>query len=83
MALPEHVVVGTVTAVSPSSFTITTGAGETVTIRKQPATAYWTTGSLASAGAVIRGVRVAVLGTSAGPAVSAAAVAVLPAYVWS
>jgi hypothetical protein len=83
MALPEQVVVGTVATVSAANFTVTTGAGETVTVRKQPSTAYWKTGSLAPASAVIRGVRVAVLGTSAGPAISAAAVAVLPAYVWS
>jgi hypothetical protein len=76
-------VVGTVAAVSAASFTITTGTGHAVIVSKLTGTAYWQAGSLASASAVTRGTRVAVLGTPHGSAVAASAVAVLPAHVWS
>ncbi len=84
MAPSERVVVGTVASVSPSGFTITTGAGQTVTVSKRDTTAYWrTTGSFASPQAVTRGSRVAVLGIPAGAALAAEAVAVLPDGLWA
>lgn len=78
MDTSERVVIGTVASVSPSSFTVTTGYGQTVTVQKEPATAYWKTGEQASAQSVTSGVGVAVLGIPAGPALCAEAVAVLP-----
>lgn len=82
MAASERVVVGTVARVSAASFTVTTGAGEQVTVGRQSSTIYWQSGSPASPRAVICGARVAVLATPSGAAMSAAAVAVLPSKVW-
>ncbi|MGE5135040.1 MAG: hypothetical protein ACM32E_19295 [Gemmatimonadota bacterium] len=79
----ERVVIGTVASVSASGITITTGTGQTVTVGRRTSTAYWQTGSLATARAVTRGVRVAVLCTAAGPALCASAVAVLPPHIWA
>jgi hypothetical protein len=78
-----RMVVGTVAAVSAASFTITMGTGQTLTVSKRPGTTYWKAGSLASARAVTRGTRVAVLATPHGSTISATAVAVLPGHVWS
>ena len=78
----ERVVVGTVARVSASSFTITTGAGQVVTIGRRSSTAYWKAGSPASPRAVSSGDRVAVLATPGGATMSAAAVAILPTQVW-
>ncbi len=79
----ERVVIGTVASVSTSGFTITTGTGQTVSVGKRSSTAYWQTGSLATARVLTRGSRVAVLCTAAGSALCASAVAVLPAHIWA
>lgn len=83
MGTSEHVVVGTVASVSASGFTVATGSGQVVTVRKRASTSYWETGSLTPARSVTRGARVAVLVIQAGSAIAAEAVAVLPASVWS
>ena len=79
----ERVVIGTVASVSASGFTITTGTGQTVSVGRRTSTAYWQTGSLATARAITRGVKVAVLCTAAGSTLCASAVAVLPAHLWA
>ena len=73
-----RVVVGTVGSVSSSSFTITMGAGQTVTVDEQSSTAYRKAGSPVAASAVTRGARVAVLGSPGGSQLPAIVVAVLP-----
>lgn len=78
----ERVVVGTVARLSASSFTVTTGAGQVVTMNRHSSTAYWKAGSPASSRAVSCGDRVAVLATPVGTTMSAAAVAILPTQVW-
>ena len=57
-------VVGTVTSVSPSSFTVSTSAGQKVTVKKASSTTYRKATSSTSASAVTRGKRVLVLGTT-------------------
>ena len=79
----ERVVIGTVASVSASGFTVTTGTGQTVSVGRRSSTAYWQTGSLATARAITRGVKVAVLCTAAGSTLRASAVAVLPAHLWA
>jgi len=74
-----RVVAGTVSSVSSSGFTITTGPGQKVTVVEQSSTTYRKAGSPASASAVTRGVIVAVLGSLSGSKFTATAVAVLPA----
>lgn len=74
-----RVVVGTVSSVSSSGFTITTGSGQKVTVVEQHLTTYQKAGSPASASAVTRGVTVAVLGSLSGSKISATVVAVSPA----
>jgi hypothetical protein len=72
-----QVVGGTVGSVSSSSFTVTVG-GKTVTVAEQPSTVYRKAGSPATASAVTRGARVAVLGSQSGSKITAIVVAVLP-----
>lgn len=72
-----QVVAGTVGSVSGSTFTVTGSGGQPVTVREQPSTVYRQTGNPASASAVTRGARVAVLGTLSGTTMTATAVAVL------
>ena len=74
-----RVVAGTVSSVSSSGFTITTGPGQKVTVVEQPSTTYRKAGSPTSASAVARGVTVAVLGSLSGSKFTATVVAVLPA----
>ena len=62
--------VGTVESVSPTSFTISTAAGQTVTVEQASST---------SARAVKKGERVLVLGTTSGTTITAARVIVQPA----
>jgi hypothetical protein len=73
-----QVVAGTVGSVSSSGFTITGGGGQTVTVTEQSSTVYRKAGSPATASAVTRGVRVAVLGSQSGSKITAIVVAVLP-----
>jgi hypothetical protein len=74
-----QVAAGTVGSVSSSSFTITTAAGQQVTVTEQPSTAYRKAGSPATASAVTRGETVAVLGSLNGSHITATVVAVLAA----
>jgi hypothetical protein len=73
--------VGTVTSVAASSFTVTTAAGQKVTIAKTSATKYkkGTSSASASASAVQAGVAVLVLGTTNGTTITATQVIVQPA----
>jgi hypothetical protein len=73
-----RVVVGTVGSASSASFTIRTGADQSVTVEEQSSTAYLKAGSPASASVVTPGARVAVLGSLSGSKLSATAVAVTP-----
>jgi hypothetical protein len=70
--------VGRVANVSASSFTITTSAGQTVTIDKTSSTTYRKGTNSASASAVKRGVSVLVLGTTNGTTIAANQVMVQP-----
>jgi hypothetical protein len=72
-----QVVAGVVGSVSSSSFTVTVGV-KTVTVAEQSSTVYRKAGNLATASAVTRGARVAVLGSQAGSKITAIVVAVLP-----
>jgi hypothetical protein len=72
------VVAGTVGSVSSSGFTVTVGGGQTVTVGEQSSTVYRKAGNPASASAVTKGARVAVLGSRSGSKITAIAVAVLP-----
>jgi hypothetical protein len=69
---------GTVTGVSKSSFTITTSAGQKVTVRKASSTKYRNGTSSSSVGAIKKGVSVLVLGTTNGTTITASKVVVQP-----
>jgi hypothetical protein len=69
---------GTVNSVSTSSFTITTSAGQKVTIKKASATKYRKGTSSSSASAIKKGVGVLVLGTTNGTTITASKVVVSP-----
>src|SRR3984893_8834089 len=69
---------GTVTSVSKSSFTISTPAGQKVTVKKASSTKYRKGTSSSSASAIKKGVRVLVLGTTSGTTVTASQVIVQP-----
>jgi hypothetical protein len=74
-----QVAAGTVSSVSASGFTLTTGAGQHVTVTEKPSTTYRKAGSPATASAVTRGAAVAVLGSQHGLNMTATVIAVLPA----
>jgi hypothetical protein len=71
--------IGTVASLSASGFTLTTPAGQTVTVETAPATTYRTGTSSSSASAVKNGQRVLVLGTTSGTTITASVVIVRPA----
>jgi hypothetical protein len=72
-------VVGTVTSVSTSSFTVSTSAGEKVTVKKASSTTYRKGTSSTSASVVTKGKPVLVLGTTNGTTITATQVVVQPA----
>jgi hypothetical protein len=72
-------VVGTVGSVSTSSFTVTTSAGQKMTVKKASSTTYKKGTSSASASAVTKGAPVLVLGTVNGTTITATQVVVRPA----
>jgi hypothetical protein len=69
---------GTVSAVTPSSFTITTAAGQHVTINEASATTYQSGTKSASASAITPGETVLVLGTTNGTTITATQVIAQP-----
>ena len=69
---------GTVDSVSKSSFTITTSAGQKVTVKKAPSTTYQKGTSSRSASAITKGERVLVLGITSGTTITASQVIVQP-----
>jgi hypothetical protein len=69
---------GTVTSVSKSSFTISTPAGQKVTVKKASSTKYHKGTSSSSASAIKRGVSILVLGTTSGTTITASQVVVQP-----
>jgi len=69
---------GTVASVFKSSFTVTTSAGQKVTVDKASSTKYQKKTTSASASAVTKGVRVLVLGTTSGTTITATQVIVQP-----
>jgi hypothetical protein len=70
---------GTVGSLSASAFTLTTSAGQKVTVKEAPSTAYQKLASPASAGAVTAGESVLVLGTTSSTTITATQVIVEPA----
>jgi hypothetical protein len=70
---------GTVDSVSKSSFTISTSAAQTVTVKKVSATRYEVGTRLTSASAVTKGESVLVLGITSGTTITASQVIVEPA----
>ena len=70
---------GTVASLSSSGFTLTTSAGQKVTIKETSATTYHKQASAASANAVTAGEPVLVLGTTSNTTITAAQVTVEPA----
>jgi hypothetical protein len=62
---------GTVGAVSTSGFTLTTSAGQKVTVNKAPSTTYLKGASSTSASAITKGNQVLVLGTTTGTTITA------------
>jgi hypothetical protein len=72
-------VVGTVSSVSTSSFTVSTSAGQKVTVKKASSTTYRKGTSSASASALKKGEPVLVLGTANGTSITATQVVVQPA----
>ncbi|MCW2984400.1 MAG: hypothetical protein JWR63_1970 [Conexibacter sp.] len=70
---------GTVTSVSASSFTVTTSAGQKVTVKKASSTTYKNGTRSTSASAVTKGATVLVLGTVNGTTITATQVVVHPA----
>jgi hypothetical protein len=71
--------VGTVGSVSTSGFTLTTSAGQKVTIKEASSTTYQNGTSSASASAITNGESVLVLGTTSGTTITATQVTVQPA----
>jgi hypothetical protein len=69
---------GTVDSVSTSSFTLSTSAGQTVTVNEQSSTTYQKGTSSISAGAITKGESVLVLGTTSGTSITASQVIVQP-----
>jgi hypothetical protein len=69
---------GTVASVSKSSFTITTSAGQKVTIKKASSTKYRRGASASSASAIKKGAGVLVLGMTTGTTITASKVVVQP-----
>ncbi|MDX6618426.1 MAG: hypothetical protein QOK36_812 [Gaiellales bacterium] len=69
---------GTVGSVSKSSFTLTTSAGQKVTVDKTSSTNYHKGTSAASASAIAKGATVLVLGTTNGTSITATQVIVQP-----
>jgi hypothetical protein len=74
---------GTVASVSTSSFTLTTSAGQKVTVTKASSTKYQKGTSSASASAITKGERVLVLGTTSGTTIKATQVIVQTTAVGS
>jgi hypothetical protein len=72
-------VVGTVSSVSTSSFTVSTSAGQKVTVKKASSTTYRKGTSSTSASAITKGKPVLVLGTTNGTTITAKQVVVQPA----
>ena len=72
-------VVGTVSSVSTSSFTVSTSAGQKVTVKKASSTTYRKGTSSTSASAIAKGKPVLVLGTTNGTTITATQVVVQPA----
>jgi len=72
-------VLGTVESVARSGFTMTTRAGEKLTVKEQSSTTFREGSTSASAGAIADGDTVAVIGTESGSTIKAAQVVVLPA----
>ena len=72
-------VVGTVSSVSTSSFTVSTSAGEKVTVTKTSSTTYRKRTRSTSARAITKGKPVLVLGTTNGTTITATQVIVQPA----
>jgi hypothetical protein len=71
-------VAGTVRGVSPSSFTVTTSAGQKVTVKRASSTTYRKGTKSTSAAAVTTGKPVLVLGTANGTAITATQVITQP-----
>jgi hypothetical protein len=71
-------VVGNVSSVSTSNFTVTTSAGQKVTVKKASSTTYRKGTSSTSASAVTKGKPVLVLGTTNGTTITATQVVVQP-----
>jgi hypothetical protein len=69
---------GTVDSVSPSSFTMTTSAGQQVTVNETPSTTYQDGTNLTLPDAVTAGQRVLALGTTDGTTIAATQVIVAP-----
>jgi hypothetical protein len=69
---------GTVDSVSTSSFTISTSAGQKVTVKKTASTKYHKGTSSSSASAIGKGVSVLVLGRTSGTTITASEVVVQP-----
>jgi hypothetical protein len=72
-------VVGTVSSVSTSGFTVSTSAGQKVTVKKASSTTYRNGTSSATASAITKGQPVLVLGTANGTSITATQVVVQPA----
>ncbi len=72
-------VVGTVASVSTSGFTVSTSAGQKVTVKKSSSTKYRTATRSTSASAVTKGKHVLVLGKTDGTTITASQVIVQPA----
>ena len=70
---------GTVASVSTSSFTMSTSAGQKVTVNKASSTTYRRGTNSISASAIRKGQSVVVLGTTSGTTITAATVIVQPA----
>jgi hypothetical protein len=69
---------GTVDSVSPSSFTLSTSAGQKVTVNEASSTTYQNGTSSTSASAITKGESVLVLGTTNGTTITASQVIVQP-----
>jgi hypothetical protein len=72
-------VVGTVSSVSTSSFTVSTSAGQKVTVKQKSSTTYRKGTSATSEGAITKGKRVLVLGTTNATTITATQIIVQPA----
>jgi hypothetical protein len=72
-------VVGTVSATSASSFTVSTSAGQQVTVQTASATTYRNASNSAAASGVTKGEPVLVLGTANGTTITATQVVIHPA----